>query len=404
MIDLNINRGLSTVLFSEPGVINPRLIIEEGCWYLCTDTAELFLGIRTEDSLTLKRINESDTDYVEVLEVLRTEINAIKESLSTYAKKTDIPDVSNLVTEEALKAAIDAIEPPLVDLTDYATKEAVAAVEAKIPLVDGLASEDYVDEKVAAIEIPEVNLDGYATETFVQGELNKINIPDVSKFVTTETFSTALAIKANEVPFTSAKFITKPFGNFVYGESVKDLSIVEIFAKLLGLVDKDPNVQEPTEPGSIIENIITNELPMYTVTANSTLEEVPYKLLTFTEEEATAIATEPCFYQIIDVEGNVIESGYQELQVKSDEVYYVIALPKDIDYSTMVSVKAWDSLKSQWTDTGTDKPALTSDSSIVTTLCEEAGIDISNINTLVYTVWVLEDFPTGSKLRFVINE
>ena len=59
MVDFKIRRGLSTTLFSEPGVINSRLVIEEGCWYLCTDTAELFLGVRGESGLTLKRINGS---------------------------------------------------------------------------------------------------------------------------------------------------------------------------------------------------------------------------------------------------------------------------------------------------------------------------------------------------------
>ena len=57
MDDFKIRRGLSTVLFSSPGVINPRLVIEEGCWYLCTDTAELFLGVFEDNKLTLRRIN-----------------------------------------------------------------------------------------------------------------------------------------------------------------------------------------------------------------------------------------------------------------------------------------------------------------------------------------------------------
>lgn len=57
MADFKIRRGLSTALFSEPGVVNPRLVIEEGCWYLCTDTAELFLGVLTDGTLELKRIN-----------------------------------------------------------------------------------------------------------------------------------------------------------------------------------------------------------------------------------------------------------------------------------------------------------------------------------------------------------
>ena len=59
MIDFKIKQGLSEVLFPEPGVVNPRLIIEEGCWYLCTDTAELFLGVLENNKLTLKKINDA---------------------------------------------------------------------------------------------------------------------------------------------------------------------------------------------------------------------------------------------------------------------------------------------------------------------------------------------------------
>lgn len=65
MIDFKIKRGLSTTMFISPGVINPRLIIEEGYWYLCTDTAELFLGVKTgEETYTLKRINGAITPSV----------------------------------------------------------------------------------------------------------------------------------------------------------------------------------------------------------------------------------------------------------------------------------------------------------------------------------------------------
>ena len=57
MVDFKIRRGLSTTLFLETGELNPRLVIEEGCWYLCTDTAELYLGVLDDSGLTLKQIN-----------------------------------------------------------------------------------------------------------------------------------------------------------------------------------------------------------------------------------------------------------------------------------------------------------------------------------------------------------
>lgn len=86
MVDFKIRRGESTTLFSSPGVVNPRLIIEEGCWYLCTDTAELYLGMKLEETLTLKKINddgrkpdEGGTSTV----LLEAQINELKDRLDT---------------------------------------------------------------------------------------------------------------------------------------------------------------------------------------------------------------------------------------------------------------------------------------------------------------------------------
>lgn len=139
MIDFKIRRGLSTVLFSEPGKVNPKLVIEEGCWYLCTDTAELFLGINDNGTLKIKQINEknisdfnvptklselindcgfitkSDTDKaikeaIEALDIpeVPTKVSELEndagyltehQNLTDYAKKSDIPDTSKFITE-----------------------------------------------------------------------------------------------------------------------------------------------------------------------------------------------------------------------------------------------------------------------------------------------------------------
>lgn len=91
MLDFKIRRGPSEMMFTSPGVINPRFIIEEGCWYLCTDTAELFLGIEESDhSLSLKRINEvkaevADKTIQAALEALRNEIQEL-ENLELFQK------------------------------------------------------------------------------------------------------------------------------------------------------------------------------------------------------------------------------------------------------------------------------------------------------------------------------
>lgn len=310
--------------------------------------------------------------------------------LSDYAKKTDIPDVTGFIKEIPAEYVTETELTNKGYLTEHQSLEAYAKK-------DELFSKSYND----LTDKPEIpSIDGLATEDFVKAEIEKIDIPsiDTNNFVTTEIFNNALAVKANEVPFTSAKFITKPFGDFTYGENLKNLSIAEILAKLLGLVDNDPNVQEPD---SIVENIVENEIPMYSVTADGTLEEVPYKLLTFTEDEAAAKPSESGFYQIKDASGNVIESGYQELQADSGDVYYIIALPKAIDFNTIVDVQAYSIATNSWMP---DDTVLTSDAFEVAALCEEAEIDISHIDTNIYTIWALDETPTGRMLRFTIKE
>lgn len=91
MLDFKIRRGLSSTIYSAPGVINPRLVIEEGCWYLCTDTAELFLGVLDSDNkLALKRVNEvaldsSDAKCQRALEILSSRLDSL-EAFELYQK------------------------------------------------------------------------------------------------------------------------------------------------------------------------------------------------------------------------------------------------------------------------------------------------------------------------------
>lgn len=100
MTEFRIRRGLSTTVFISPGIVNPKLLIEEGCWYLCTDTAELFLGIiDTTGKLTLKRINEITSDgninseVLVQLEELKKELVTL-ENIELYQKiesESDLP-------------------------------------------------------------------------------------------------------------------------------------------------------------------------------------------------------------------------------------------------------------------------------------------------------------------------
>ena len=170
----------------------------------------------------------------------------------------------------------------------------------------------------------------------------------------------------------------------------------------------DPNYipeqpEEPEIPEGIRGEIIGNELSMYSVTRDGELVNKDFKVVEFTQEEATQAPTESCFYQVKDDSGEIVEFGYQDMQIAHDEMYYIIALPKNVDYnSDKVSIKAYDDDENIWNDCL--KMPLISDPDIVNALCEEAGVDISHINTDLYTVWVLEDTCSGSKLRYIITE
>lgn len=394
MTDLNIRRGLSTVLFSKPGIVNENVIIEEGCWYLCTDTAELFLGVQAEDGLILKPINGTakDNESVDpaIVQALSEEIEAIRESLNNYvteqyvldaienhdsiAKKTDVLEVKTKLEEEVIPTIQETIIPTVQELAEKA------------------ATQGWVQEQ------------SFATEAFVTEKISEIEIPE--EYVTESELET----KANGVPFTTDKFVTKALGGFTVGESVKSLTIAEILAKLLELADVAPgenpelpdNPDIPAEPDGIVENIIVNKLPMYSVNSDGTVTAGEFELITFSQETAAVAPEKSGFYQIVE-NGKVIESGYQDMMVLNDEMYYVIALPKDVDYNTMVRLQAFDERDQTWKNCSKKLP-LTNDPDTVTALCDEVGIDISHIDTEIYTVWALEDACTGSKLRYIIEE
>lgn len=105
MTDFKIKQGYSTQLFTAPGVINPRLIIEPGCWYLCTDVASLYLGVDDPElGLTLKRINRAeladpDVNVAAALDALQRRLDSL-ESTELFKKITSESDLPDVDTQE----------------------------------------------------------------------------------------------------------------------------------------------------------------------------------------------------------------------------------------------------------------------------------------------------------------
>ena len=162
--------------------------------------------------------------------------------------------------------------------------------------------------------------------------------------------------------------------------------------------------EEPEVPEGVVGEIISKELPMYSIDHNGNVTTKDFEVITFnSREEADQAPVESCFYQVKDENGEIIESGYQDMQIANDGMYYIVALPKSVDYnSNMVRMQAYDDEEQLWVDY--TKLPLTSDPETVANCCDEVGVDISHINTDLYTVWVNEDICTGSKLRYIIEE
>lgn len=318
------------------------------------------------------------------------------------AKKEDVLDVKTTLENEVIPK-VDEIEPTVGELKTWVeNKEYLQDID-----LEGYATEDFVNKVVTDIEIP--SIDGLASVEYVNQEINKINIPevDLSGLVSNETFEVELAKKANDVPFTSAKFVGVPMGNFKLGDSLADMTIAEIFAKLLGLTDTDPTSpvepDVPETPEEIVADIVKNKTPMYSVNSAGEIVELSYDdVTTYTEETAAAKPEESGFYQITNDAGEVIESGYQEVSVENPNVPYIIALPVGVDFSTMVEVQTYDDLQSKWVEN--TSLSLSNNFDEISALCGQLGVNISHIDTTKYTLWAnLEAGPSGEIYRFIIK-
>lgn len=247
----------------------------------------------------------------------------------------------------------------------------------------------------------EQDLTGYATEDWVtdQNFAKQSDLPSVANFVTTERFETAVAAKADNIPFTSdvlvgntlGKFevqnktlvIETPTSGFTAGDSLNGLTLATILAKLVG---SDVIPDEPADVEEIVETVIENQYPAYTQDATGALVQQPYTYDSWTASQAKepmdGITT---FYQIVDDSGTVIESGYQCATVENDVDWLTVSLP---DVISSFIVEQYNDDINNWQEV-TFKMTGTPDSTI-------PG----------YTCWRADDLyevVAGATYRFIIT-
>ena len=239
---------------------------------------------------------------------------------------------------------------PETDLSDYYTKAETTTA---------------INEAVAGIKIPEIDLSTYATKAQVEEQV---------------------ALKADNVPFTTNLVVTTPVGGFVEDESVQGLTIAEILYKLLGLKE----VVTPDAPegsSTVVQDIIDNQRPIYSQNEMGQLVETPFDYVCWTEDDAKqSHLGENDFYQIVDAEGNVLESGYHEATMYNEEAWLTVALP---DTVTDITVKRFDGLANDWAVMNWQLVK-----------ADEQTID-------GYTIWTAPEqyeVMSGDTFRFVIND
>ena len=116
----------------------------------------------------------------------------------------------------------------------------------------------------------------------------------------------------------------EPFGNVVTsigvdgipaGTSLKGKTVKDVLGMLLGIIEA---------PKSVVDQIIENEIPVYSGTVSNQATEVEYKLL----DADTAVYTDQGFYTATDDEGNITNAGYQlTIEGNNDADAQIVSIP-----------------------------------------------------------------------------
>jgi hypothetical protein len=215
--------------------------------------------------------------------------------------------------------------------------------------------------------------------------------------------------------------VTKTLGAFKTGDSVKGLSYEQIFIKLLGLrlrgeeSPDDPGVEpdKPNDPSTpvpelpetptidqIIDYIIAEQTTIHQVNASGELEEIPYKVKTYTETSYAQAPenVETTFYKVTGSNGEIIEAGYQHM-TELKEMYYMVALPDCMKLGKNTKVQTWDDLSQCWADSQAQLTELPDD---ISNAFESAGL-AAPVVPEGYTLWAdLSDIDAGTIYRFIL--
>ena len=232
-------------------------------------------GVQVPSIEGLAKTTEVEATYAKKTELPSIEglakTTEVDTKLADYAKKTELPDISGLATKQEVAAiTIPSVEGFVkgtevdVKLVDYAKKAEVETTYAKkteLPDVSGLATKAEVTSAVAAVEVP--SIEGLAKTTEVEAKLadyakttdieaayaKKAELPSIEGLAKTTEVDTKLADYAKTADIANT-YATKEAVNAVAGLDVETVNSLKALAQnsdLATVADKVKNVYTKAE-------------------------------------------------------------------------------------------------------------------------------------------------------------
>ena len=232
-------------------------------------------GVQVPSIEGLAKTTEVEATYAKKTELPSIEglakTTEVDTKLADYAKKTELPDISGLATKQEVAAiTVPSVEGFIkgaeVDakLVDYAKKAEVETTYAKkteLPDVSGLATKAEVTAAVAGVQVPsieglvkttevEAKLADYAKTTDIEAAYaKKTELPSIEGLAKTTEVDTKLADYAKSADIANT-YATKEAVNAVAGLDVETVNSLKALAQnsdLATVADKVKNVYTKAE-------------------------------------------------------------------------------------------------------------------------------------------------------------
>ena len=232
-------------------------------------------GVQVPSIEGLAKTTEVEATYAKKTELPSIEglakTTEVDTKLADYAKKTELPDISGLATKQEVAAiTVPSVEGFIkgaeVDakLVDYAKKAEVETTYAKkteLPDISGLATKAEVTAAVAGVQVP--SIEGLAKTTEVEAKLadyakttdieaayaKKTELPSIEGLAKTTEVDTKLADYAKSADIANT-YATKEAVNAVAGLDVETVNSLKALAQnsdLATVADKVKNVYTKAE-------------------------------------------------------------------------------------------------------------------------------------------------------------